>query len=799
MPTDKDAVENAAPTSRKAGSTSKRFKGLRTKLVQLILATLVVSGVGSLAAVVLIQVRSEAQSLAATEAQIRASLEDKGRVLAKSHAIALTDLANDNAFTAMNALVGQTVHEDSDLVYGLFLSAEGEPLAYFAPNAQHGSDGLPDPQKQQDAWKVLRLGEQEVAVKAPTVRRLQVFDVEVVEFAAPVLDEDTALGTIRYGVSTERMRMALADARQLSSHALKRTVMILGGIVALTTFAIVLLGLGAAARITSPLAILSQAADRLAKGDRSVHVRIDSGDELEHLGHSFNTMVDELKHSYDNLESLNKTLEERVAARTASLLARNEEMRVVLDTVEQGLVGIYPDGTLSAERSAAFDRWFPAPEGVDSFSAVVGGANEQQRLQLELAWESLVDGFLPLELALDQLPGHLKIDDQHYSFDYQPRFKDERLEYVLLVVSNVTAEVERVRAEANQQEQLHIFQRVTQDRFGFVEFFNEAQRLAEDILDVTRDDREQLLRDIHTLKGNCAIFGVESVARVCHHVESMMVDESRSLVDSERAKLGAAWTAFADRVRELLGDEDGHVVEVSYDELQRLIRRAQSTPGAEAIVLQLERLEYEPIKQRFARVARQVRLLAERLGRAEVEVHVEHNDMRLPAERWSQFWSAFAHVIRNAVDHGIETPAERLQAHKPPLASIKLSARVENDTFVIAIQDDGRGIDWERIAVKARALQVPWETQAELTAALFTDGVSSRSDVTETSGRGVGLGAVRRACETLEGRIEILTSRGQGTTMLFRFPAARIYRSLSASSYPGARPSLAPRSLPLGA
>src|SRR5690606_13185574 len=110
-------------------------------------------------------------------------------------------------------------------------------------------------------------------------------------------------------------------------------------------------------------------------------------------------------------------------------------------------------------RSAAFDRWFPAPEGVNSFSAVVGGANEQQRLQLELAWDSLVDGFLPLELALDQLPGHLKIDDQHYSFDYQPRFRNDRIEYVLLVVSNVTAEVERVRAEANQQEQLHIFQR----------------------------------------------------------------------------------------------------------------------------------------------------------------------------------------------------------------------------------------------------------------------------------------------------------------------------------------------------
>lgn len=774
-------------------SDKRHFTGLRAKLVRLILATLLVSGVGILSAVILIQVRSSAESLAAIEAQIRASIEDKGRVLAKSHAIALTDLANDNAFMAMNALVGQAVQEDPDLVYGLFLSADGDPWAYFAPNVPPLVDGAPQPAVDQNAWRVLRVEPEQKDITQLTSRSLHVFGEDVVEFAVPVLDEQEVLGTIRYGVSTQRMRTALTDARQLSSQALRRTLAILGGIVALTTFAMLLLGLGSAARITRPLSILSEAAHRLAGGDREVRVDIASGDELEQLGNSFNSMVGQLKRSYDDLEKLNKTLEHRVEARTARLLARNEEMRIVLDTVDQGLVAIYPDGTLSAERSAAFDRWFPNNGETDSLSATVGGNDERRRLQLELAWEALADGFLPTDLALEQLPHHFEIEGRHFAFEYKPKFEDERLENVLLVVSDVTSEVERVKAETAQQEQMRIFQRVTQDRFGFVEFFNEAEHLARAILAPPHSCREELLRDIHTLKGNCGIFGVETVASVCHQIEAAMIDESRLPTDAECTRLGVVWSGFAQRVHELIGNDSADIVEVSYGELQSIIHNALNIEAGAQLVKQLEQLKFEPTKSRFTRVGRQLRVLAQRLGRCEVKVEVDHQNLRLPADRWARFWSAFAHVIRNAVDHGLETPDERMSSHKPPTATITLRSRLEGDTLLIEIEDDGRGINWTAIREKAAALGLPHQTPAELTAALFADGVSSRHEVSETSGRGVGLSAVRRACEELAGDIAVNTTAGRGTRMSFSFPSAQNLRPLLPSLTPGARPSLTPK------
>jgi two-component system chemotaxis sensor kinase CheA len=162
-----------------------------------------------------------------------------------------------------------------------------------------------------------------------------------------------------------------------------------------------------------------------------------------------------------------------------------------------------------------------------------------------------------------------------------------------------------------------------------------------------------------------------------------------------------------------------------------------------------------------------------------VDVRVESDDGRFDPRRWNGFWGAFIHAIRNAVDHGLESNSERVSMGKPPNGRVTLRTFVRDERFVVEISDDGRGMDWGAIALKAKELGIPAETQADLQAALFQQGISTAAQVTDVSGRGIGMGAVHAATKELGGRLEINTTAGRGTTVRMTFPRGAMSADLS--------------------
>ena len=150
---------------------------------------------------------------------------------------------------------------------------------------------------------------------------------------------------------------------------------------------------------------------------------------------------------------------------------------------------------------------------------------------------------------------------------------------------------------------------------------------------------------------------------------------------------------------------------------------------------------------------------------AEVDAAVE-----TPPERWAPVFAALPHVVRNALDHGLEVPEERLQAGKTSCGRLTLSVAVEGNEVVLVIEDDGRGIDWDRIRLLADQRGLPATTEEDLVAALFSDGLTTRTEATELSGRGVGTAAVRQAIQGIGGEVRVESEPGRGTRFVFRAP-----------------------------
>jgi two-component system chemotaxis sensor kinase CheA len=240
------------------------------------------------------------------------------------------------------------------------------------------------------------------------------------------------------------------------------------------------------------------------------------------------------------------------------------------------------------------------------------------------------------------------------------------------------------------------------------------------------------------------------------------------------------WQETLERVRPFLSD-DGQL-QISLADLECL-REVVRTGASTAAILELvESFRAEPASRRLQRMGEQVRAVGQRLGKA-VEVHTIIDDrLRVPGHL-RVFWPAAIHLLRNAVDHGIEDGAWRSAHNKRPMGRITLTASEVDGSFVLEVDDDGRGIDWDTLKRKATQLGLPAATENDLIEALFTDGVSTRDEATDISGRGVGMAAVRQVVREQHGDIELRSLSGVGTRVIVRFPVETAAREHEATAH----------------
>jgi two-component system chemotaxis sensor kinase CheA len=483
-----------------------------------------------------------------------------------------------------------------------------------------------------------------------------------------------------------------------------------------------------------------------------------------------------LREKDEQLRALNKLyldLESQLEDRTRSL-------RLILDSTGEGMMLVDLDGNLYGERTHMLESWFGVPEPKQKVWDYLFQPESDTALAFAASFGQFVDDVLPFDLVADQMPKTFVQRGVSFALSYRKVEAPEQPSRLLVIVRDVTSQVAAERAAAQARELHAVVRNVLRDKRGFDRFVEDTSELLSRVVAAT--DEKQQRRDLHTLKGNSAVVGFVTLPGVIHEVEGRQIERGGLLPETELETLRHAWSDALSMVADFVRGGDDRI-EISFREHAEFIDQLVSGIDAEHLASIARSWRDEPTATLLRRLGAHAERTASVLGKS-VEVSVSDSGHRVPLESTRDCWTSLVHVVRNAIDHGIEAEDERAAQGKSPAGKLHLACVRDADGITVTIRDDGRGVDWEAVRRSARAAGLPCDTRAELVEALFADGCSTRSEVNGVSGRGVGLAAVRAAVRAIGGDVELTTTPNAGTEIRARIP-------ILAERHVGKRPSIA--------
>lgn len=335
------------------------------------------------------------------------------------------------------------------------------------------------------------------------------------------------------------------------------------------------------------------------------------------------------------------------------------------------------------------------------------------------------------------------------------------------------------------------YRALARDRAGFVEFCRESDARVRELL--AGDLSELRIRTaLRTLTARAALLEIVGLSGIAHRLERTFVDARRLPSAEEVEELGDYWRLWLDAILGDLDDTREEMVELEYMAFEGVLDRLRSGDEPGLIAKELEQLRNEAVEHRFRHLRSQIAHLTRRYAREDIEVELRGADVRVPRERFAGIWGTLVHAVENALEHGIESVAERRAQGKSGPGKLSVRARMEANACVLEIADDGRGVDWKEISTRARAQRMPHVTREDLVEVLFSPGFSTREAPREDSGYGFGLLAVREACHELHGSVLLISSPGRGTTVRISVPMRGSEIPFLRSTAPGPRSLRAP-------
>jgi signal transduction histidine kinase len=544
-------------------------------------------------------------------------------------------------------------------------------------------------------------------------------------------------------------------------------------------------------QITGPISRMSTMMGEIATSqDFTRRLPVQRMDEVGHSIVAFNGMV------------------EKIEEASAQIRQKTADMQAMLQNIPQGILTVVDGNKVHPEYSAFLETVFETTDiagrdlmelvftdtnlGADTLSQIeaIGGACIGEDVMNFEFNEHLMVG----EVEKTMASGAKKILDLSWS----PITDDhDTVIRLMLCVRDVT-ELRQLAAEANEQkrELEMIGEILAVAPAKFADFIGSARRFLEENEQIVHQNPEatafaiaKLFRNMHTIKGNGRTYGLLHLANVVH-------DAEQHYDDLRHSETGAVWDQ-EHLLQQLVGVRDiidryarindvtlgrgsaaesseagagyeRHVMMIDRKHIQESLHRLENVNTSnlhELVAVRnevrrtLRLLGTESVQEVLAPVTDSLPALAAELGKAAPVVEIEDNGYVVHSFAAPLLQNVFMHLIRNAMDHGLEDTAERISKGKPEAGHIKLEMGVMDNMFHMALSDDGRGLALQRvreIGIEKKLVSVDQAlSDAEIARLILQPGFSTRSEVTEVSGRGVGMDAVLDFVTREHGKIEI--------------------------------------------
>jgi two-component system, chemotaxis family, sensor kinase CheA len=466
----------------------------------------------------------------------------------------------------------------------------------------------------------------------------------------------------------------------------------------------------------------------------------------------------------NELSRYNATLEAEVRRRTQAI-------KTILDNVTFGFLVIDRDLRVLPESTRSCTTLFErdAVEGASLPELLELDARRREHLVLGV--DQVFEDVMPSEVSLAQLQQKFpKKSGKVLSAEGSVvRGEDGNVSGILFTVSDISA-----LEAATREGQVHrTLVSILRQREAFRAFLYDTRKLLGSSREcIAREEQLAARRYVHTVKGNAASYGLTDLVDVIHDIEESPALD-RSQIDAIEASLRAFLATHAG-VLELeydgAGTEGFEVSEAQLSGLRTLLSKGASV---DELRRWADRVAQKPAWQVLGPVKDFAARLGERLSK-QVDFELEGADVLVDVELVRPVFQSLTHLLRNAIDHGIERPLERGKK----AASGRLTMWVEErpDGYTVGVRDDGRGIDVEKLSRRAVEKgflprdRVERMSEEERVALIFVDGLSSADVTTTISGRGIGMSAVKEALDRVGGKIDVRTASGEGTTFVLSIP-----------------------------
>lgn len=546
--------------------------------------------------------------------------------------------------------------------------------------------------------------------------------------------------------------------------------------------------------------------------------------EIEELADATNLIMQKMKDYSEQLERQKSVLEEQKTVledQNEELEAQNEELslskrrlqeaqekllrtdrsiRNLLDNAGQGFMTFGPELLIDEEYSLECRNIFGRELSGVPFPLLLALDDDEQRKFLESLLRKIFaekdSGRRAMYLPL--LTEELSLEGRSIKLEYKMIPSAFGTELMMVVLTDIT---EKRELESQVETERNMLKTVVKVIVGYGDFtdcvrdfklFYEVELPA--ALRTDESVRAKLLsiyRDLHTYKGNFSQFGLQHVTKRLHDAETKLSEWLKSADELSANELAAriselgiaSWLDddFA-LLQSVIGDSFFNQQDLLMIDKTRIIdiekkMLALLSPNECKLLLpELRRLRYKPFKELLKAYPDYVSGLAERMERYVAPVVLDGDDFPADTEKYYDFSRSLVHVFRNIIDHAIESPEERVASGKEEYAGIVCRVALRQDKITVDIADDGRGIDPD--VVRRRAVEkgiVSGQEAAELTddeavRLIFHDEFSTKDEVSDISGRGIGLAAVKAEVDKLGGTIDMRSEIGRGSIFRFELP-----------------------------